>query len=363
MTRIRLDYIHRFRDRHGKLRHYARPPGRKRVPLPGLPGSDEFMEAYQRAMSGEAAPREIGAARTKPGTFNALIVAYYNSPNFKQLAAETQRTRRSTLERFRSEKTDTGLSVGDCRVAHLSRGRFERMVAAKASTPAAARNFLKTIRGLMQFAISLGMRADDPTRDVRSAKIRTDGFPTWTEADIETFEALHPIGTRARLALALLLYTAQRRSDVVRMGRQHLRDGWLHFRQQKTGEALAIPVHPILQQILESTPSEHLTYLTTKAGQPFSPAGFTNWFREMCNEAGLPRGRSAHGLRKAACRRLAEAGCSANLIAAVSGHKSLREVQRYTAAADQARMAKSAIETITGAFSVPTRRTSVGKPK
>jgi integrase len=285
----------------------------------------------------------------RKGTFNALIVAYYNSPNFKQLAAETQRTRRNTLERFRSEKTDTGLSVGDCRVAHLSRGRFERMVAAKASTPAAARNFLKTIRGLMQFAISLGMRADDPTRDVRSAKIRTDGFPTWTEADIETFEALHPIGTRARLALALLLYTAQRRSDVVRMGRQHLRDGWLHFRQQKTGEALAIPVHPTLQQIL--------------AGQPFSPAGFTNWFREMCNEAGLPRGRSAHGLRKAACRRLAEAGCSANLIAAVSGHKSLREVQRYTAAADQARMAKSAIETITGAFSVPTRRTSVGKPK
>src|SRR5262249_42096833 len=129
--------------------------------------------------------------------------------------------------------------------------------------------------------------------------------------------------------------TAQRRSDVVTLGRQHVRNGVLYLRQRKTGRSLEIPVHPALQAILDGTSSEHLTFLTTQAGQPFSPAGFTNWFRDRCNEAGLPRGTSAHGLRKAACRRLAEAGCSANLIAAVSGHKSLREVQRYTEAADQ----------------------------
>jgi integrase len=138
------------------------------------------------------------------------------------------------------------------------------------------------------------------------------------------------------------------------MGRQHARNGGLSVRQQKTGRSLEIPIHPILQAILDATPTDHLTFLTTRAGKPFSPAGFTNWFRDRCNEAGLPRGTSAHGLRKAACRRLAEAGCSANLIAAVSGHKSLREVQRYTEAADQARMAPSAMKTIT--------RTSVGKP-
>jgi integrase len=153
----------------------------------------------------------------------------------------------------------------------------------------------------------------------------------------------------------LLLYTAQRRSDVVKLGRQHIRSGVLHLRQQKTGRSLEIPVHPALQTILDVTASGHLTFLTTQAGKPFTPAGFTNWFRDRCNEAGLPRGTSAHGLRKAACRRLAEAGCSANLIAAVSGHRSLREVQRYTEAADQARMARSAMETIT--------RTSIVKPK
>jgi site-specific recombinase XerD len=109
---------------------------------------------------------------------------------------------------------------------------------------------------------------------------------------------------------------------------------------------------------LEATPSAHLTFLTTASGKPFSAAGFTNWFRDMCNDAGLPRGTSAHGLRKAACRRLAEAGCSANVIASISGHASLREVQRYTAAADQVRMARSAIDTVVAAF--PSTRTSIG---
>ena len=122
-----------------------------------------------------------------------------------------------------------------------------------------------------------------------------------------------------------------------------------------------IPVHPELAVVLEATPSDHLTFLTTAKGKPFSAAGFTNWFRDMCNEAGLPKGTSAHGLRKAACRRLAEAGCSANVIAAISGHATLREVQRYTAAADQARMARAAIDKMAAAF--PSTRTSIGKPR
>jgi integrase len=337
-------YVQCFIDRHGKARYYLRRPGHKAVPLPGMPWSPAFMAAYQDAMEG--APRvEIGASRTKPGTVTAAVVSYFNSWAFRNLAAETRRTRKNILERFREQH-------GDKRIALLQPDHVKVMVAAKAGTPQAANNFLKTIRALMQHCMVAGLRTDDPTYGIKGAKIKTDGYRTWTEADIETFEAVHPIGSRARLALALLLYTAQRRSDVIRMGRQHVRNGTLSVRQQKTGRSLEIPVHPALQAILEATPSDHLTFLTTQAGKPFSPAGFTNWFRDRCNEAGLPLGTSAHGLRKAACRRLAEAGCSANLIAAVSGHKSLREVQRYTEAADQARMARSAMETVTRTSSV-----------
>jgi integrase len=335
MTRIRLSYVHEFLDRHGKVRRYFRRPGFKQVPLPGLPGSAEFMEAYAEAF-GTAQRVEIGASRSKPGTIAALTAAYLASIAFGQLADETRRTRRNILERFRAEH-------GDKRVATLQRMHVERMVGTKAATPAAARNFLNTLRAMMQFAVEIGIRHDDPTLGVKRIKIRTEGYRTWSEEDIAAFEAAHPIGTRARLALALLLCTAQRRSDVVRIGRQHVRGGMIHVRQRKTGTTLAIPVHLELQRVLDATPGEHLTFLTTAAGKPFTPAGFTNWFRQMCNEAGLPTGTSAHGLRKAACRRLAEAGCSANEIAAISGHATLREIERYTKAADQARMARAAM--------------------
>jgi hypothetical protein len=139
MTKIRLDYIHEFLDRHGKIRRYVRLPGRKRVPLKGVPGSEEFMTVYLAALAGEVPRVEIGAIRTKPGTVNAAIVSYFNSAVFQASAPDTRRTRRNILERFRTEH-------GDKRIALLQRMHIDRMVVAKAGTPSAARNFLNTLR-------------------------------------------------------------------------------------------------------------------------------------------------------------------------------------------------------------------------
>jgi integrase len=126
------------------------------------------------------------------------------------------------------------------------------------------------------------------------------------------------------------------------MGRQHMRDGVIQVRQQKTGTALAIPVHAKLVEIVNDTAAEHLTFLTTKHGQPFTAPAFGKWFRRQCNAVGLPH-CSAHGLRKAAARRLAEAGCTEHEIAAITGHASLREITRYTKAADQRLLTASAM--------------------
>lgn len=224
------------------------------------------------------------------------------------------------------------------------------MIAAKAATPAAARNFKKTLQALMRFAVAQGMREDNPVTGVSAPKIKSDGFQTWNEEHIAAFEARHSIGSRARLAFALLLYTAQRRGDVIRMGRQHVRAGLLSVRQNKTGTALQIPLHSELQSILDATPAEHLTFLVTSFGKPFTAPGFGNLFRDWCNEAELPRGLSAHGLRKAACRRLAEAGCSANQIMSISGHRSMGEAEKYVRAADQVRLARSAMATVSAAL-------------
>lgn len=344
MSAIRLKYVHQWVDKRNggaKARYYFRRPGFKRIPLPGLPGSPEFMEAYQAALASQALPRPmIGASRTKAGSIAALVVSYFSSPQFLGLAPATQQTYRLILEKFRA-------AHGDKPVALLTRQHINAMLGQRVATPAAANHWLRLVTAMMAYAVEEGWRKDDPTRGIKRVKNRSDGFHTWTEGEIAMFEARHPIGSKARLALALLLYTAQRRSDVVRMGRQHIRDGAVHVRQQKTGATLAIPLHPALATIIEATPSEHLTFLTTSFGKSFTAPGFGNWFRERCNEANLPRHCAAHGLRKAACRRLAEAGCSANVIAAISGHATLTEVARYTKAAAQELLARQGMAAIT----------------
>jgi integrase len=330
-------YVHGFIDRHGKPRFYFRRAGFKKAPLPGLPYSPAFMAAYSEALAG--APRiEPGAARTKPGTVAAAVAGYFGSATFAAAAKATRGSRRSILERFRAEHGDKG-------IATLARPHVERMLAARADAPASAHNFLAALRTLMRYAVMVGLRSDDPTIGVRAPRYKPKGYPTWTEGDITAFEIRHAKGTKARLALALLLYTAQRRADVVRMGRQHVRDGLLTVRQSKTGATLQIPLHPELQAVLAATPASNMTFLVAQNGKPYGAEAFGLWFKYRCREAGLSH-LSAHGLRKAACRRLAELGCSAHVIAAISGHSTLQEVARYTAAADQVRLARQAMDAL-----------------
>ncbi len=335
-------HVHGFVDRHGKPRHYLRRPGSKPIALPGLPYSPEFMDAYQAVMAGAVVARDIASGRTRPGSVNAAIVAYFNSEAWAQLRPGTQRARRNILNLFREEH-------GDKRISKLTARPIVAILAKR--KPFAARNWLKTLRGLCRFAVTVQLLPDDPTRDIKLKAPRSAGFHTWDEGQIEQFEKRHGVGTKARLALGLLLYTAQRRGDVIRLGPQHVRDGALSVTQDKTGTEIAIPVHQDLLAIIEATPSGHLNFLITDFGKPFTAAGFGNWFADRCNEAGLPHGCRAHGLRKAACRRLAEAGASAPEIAAISGHLSIKEVQRYIAAADRKMMAQSGMAKVQRAFS------------
>jgi integrase len=192
---------------------------------------------------------------------------------------------------------------------------------------------------------NIGIMASNPAVGVKRYRSHGDGIHTWSEVEVAQFEARHPIGTKARLALDLLLGTGQRRSDVVRMGWQHKTGEEIAVRQQKTDEPLMIPMDQNLRQALAAVPRTNLTFLVTERGATFTAAGFGNWFRDRCNEAGLPQ-CSAHGLRKLAATRMANAGCSTDQIKAVTGHKSLSEVARYTKAADQARLARQAVDMV-----------------
>lgn len=331
--------VSRYLDRHGKTRWRFRKRGVAETQTTLPYDSPGWWEWYFAAAAGSAAPRQVASDRTKAGSISALVVAYYQSADFTGLASSTQATYRGILDRFRAEH-------GDKSVAKLEARHVRTIIDARSSTPSAANNLLRLLHLLMRFAVERDWRRDDPTYGVRKVRAPTEGFHTWSEEEIAAFEAKHRPGTRAHLALMLLLHTAQRRSDVVTMGRQHLKDGAIIVRQQKTKSVLAIPISPTLQTAIDAAPAEHLTFLVTREGKPFTPPGFTNWFRECAKAAGLPSHCSPHGLRKAAARRLAEAGCTAHQIMSMTGHRTLKEVSRYTSAANQEQLAKEALANV-----------------
>lgn len=323
--------VSKFTDIRGKVRWRFRRKGQKAVYLPGSYGSPEFIRAYEDAVANRPAH---ASQRVLPGTIAELVQGYLSSSDYRLLADNTKRTYRYHLERFKRANGDKPRKQI---TPHSLRDKLDGM----SDKPATANIFLKVMKAMCRYGLERGLLKTNPTLGVKRLRDKTDGIATWSDAQIAQFEKRHPVGTKANLALRLLLYTAQRRSDVVRLGRQHEKAGAIHMRQHKTGAWLILPIVPELREAFNKTPCEGLAYLQTEFGRPFSLAGFGNWFRARCNEAGL-RNISAHGLRKAAARRMAEAQKSTHEIMAITGHRSLAEVERYTRAASQERLAKTA---------------------
>ncbi len=212
-----------------------------------------------------------------------------------------------------------------------------------ARTPSMANKALSLLRILIQHAITLGWRDDDPTRDVPRTTYQRKPFATWTDEDLAAFEARWPAGSRARLAYALMLYTGQRRGDVIRLGWQHVRNGRVSVTQQKTGTRVTIPIHPNLLAELQEIPHQQMTFLMTATGAGFASGNaFYNWFQDCTRAAGI-EGKSPHGMRKACARRLIEAGCTPHEAASVTGHNNLAELIHYARDADRTHLADRAM--------------------
>jgi integrase/recombinase XerD len=348
-------FVQGFVDpKSGNTYHYLRRPGFKLVRLPGVPWSPTFMEAYEAALSA-GSPTPIGAKRVAAGSVSDAVARYLVSKAFTEgLAPSSQQMRRAILERFREKH-------GDKRIATLLSNQLEEMLGKLA--PFAQRNWRKTLRGLMQFARKEKLIQVDPTETIKLEKApKSPGHMTWGEEQIAVYREYHKLGTMARVAIELLLNIAARRGDAYQLGRQHLHKGRLEWRPNKTrrttGKSLSVPVMKEFQVAIDSMPAkrETLTFLTTDYGRSFaSAAAFGNKFADWCKDAGLgtvqcddgrTRSYRAHGLRKAACRRLAEAGCTAPEIMAVSGHSTLAQVQIYIEEADRKRMAEAAMQKV-----------------
>lgn len=343
--KIRLKYVVEDVDRHGNVRLYFRRNGRK-IRLPAPIGSPEFLAAYKVAFAHESTPKEAPkVGQVVPGSVRALCVDYYKSAMFRELDPRTQKVRKGILERFCQHKNDGEKPFALLLPKHIRARRDEMM-----DRPEAANGMVKALRQLYKFAVPYDLHDRNPATEIEYLSSGSEGFHSWTLGEIEQFEEKHPVGSMARLALALALYTGQRRSDIVQFGKQHVRDGWLVFTQHKNRNRhpvrLEIPIVPDLQRIIDASPTGDLAFLVTAFNRPFTSNGFGNRFRKWCNEAGLPQ-CSVHGLRKAAAARLAEMGCTEFEIMAITGHRTSKEVTRYTRAASQKTRAESALKRMT----------------
>jgi integrase len=330
---MRLKYVHAFRDRMRRMRYYFRRHG-KQIALPGLPGSNEFMATYAAQLDNTLKRVEL-RPKAAPGTFAALAIRYYGSPQYLSLSITSRSNYRRVIDGFLEEH-------GHRRVDQMTREHVDIIVGKMANKPGAGIILLKRLRTLVRYAMALGWTDRDPTAGVKG--FRSKEIHTWNEDEIAIFEKRWPEGSRERLSFALLLYTGQRGSDVHRMMWTDIVGDTIRVAQQKTAAKLTIPIYAALDRVLEIANRDCATILVTVYGHAFSVKGFGNMISTAIREAGLPGRCKAHGLRKAAARRLAEAGCSANEIAAITGHKTLAEVERYTRAADQQRLARQAMQ-------------------
>lgn len=357
-------HVHGYVDVRGKPRHYFRRPGFKGIELPGRKGSPEFLAALDaawKATTAESPVKDIGADSVTPRSLRALASSYYESAAFKALKSSTQGVYRNIADRLCNEVDRDGKPYADKIAAHIRRDHIEKLMDMRKEKPDSANGLRKVLREMMKVAVLLKWRTDDPTQGIKKIKPKNKpggekGFHRWTDAEVAQFEARHPIGSKARLAMTLGLYSGQARQDVIAMGEQHISLEWdtelegeieiLNWVRLKTetstGLELAIPVHPTLREVINATPSGHALFVVTEFGKPFTAAGFGNWFRDRCNEAGLPH-CSFHGLRKAAATRLIDMGCDVVEVAAITGHASLKELQRYIETRDRKKAARRAM--------------------
>ncbi|RUX60124.1 tyrosine-type recombinase/integrase [Mesorhizobium sp. M7A.F.Ca.CA.002.12.1.1] len=343
MPKPRLPYLRHEKNRHGNWCWYFRKDNGPRIRITEPYGSPAFKAAYEAALSG--APAEQ-AATARTGSVAWLVEKYKLSGKFLSAATSTQYFRGNFLRQM-VEK------VGDKPFSKITKKVIQNSMEARSATPHHANNMLIAISQMFQWAVENDHIKVSPCEEVKPFPTKqSDGHHTWSVEEVEQYRAHHKVGTRARLALDLLLFTGLRRSDIIKIGKQHVREGLLTFRTRKTKAVVYIPIFPELRASIDATDTADLAFITAERGMPFStPEAFGARFRIWVEEAGLDPECTAHGVRKAGATIAANAGASAQELMAMYGWSRISMAELYTKAADKTRLARAAAERIANSFS------------
>lgn len=351
--KLKLRFVVEDVDRHGNVRLYFRRAGQPKVRLPGPLGSPDFLAAYKAAVDGKPLATPKRAGNVAANSLAWLCREYYQTAVFKRLARDTQRVRRSHLDRFCAKNGDVPYKMIDTR-------SLRKVQDAMSDRPEAANRLIIALRQVYDFAVDYGYMDRNPAKGVPKINTGSEGHRPWTEAEQRKFEAFHAVGTIPRLVYSLLLHTGARISDVAVLGRQHEKDGWLTFTQRKdhvrNPRTVQIPIIPELRQIIDASPTGDLAYVVSNRGTPYVKEGLGNMFRKWCRQAGLPEkgpgemGCCAHGLRKTMAIRLAESGATEQEAMAWLGHETSTMANHYARKANQRIRAANAADKLSVAL-------------
>jgi integrase len=328
-------YIETYLSQHGRRMWFFRVGKTPRIRLPDDYGSPAFMQAYRDALAKHTSG-ELQTGRTLAW----LIDQFRASPTWHALSNETRKQFRYQLERMK--KRAGKAPIEEITPASIAAGRDTR-----AAKPTDANKYLKASSALFRFAIDRQWLQANPAAGIKKLATKGEGFHTWTEDEARRFEAAWKVGTRERLAFDLLVFTGVRRSDVVRLGPANTRRGEITITTEKSRNSgrpveVTITILAPLARSIAATPGGD-TYLVTTKGSPFAKESFGNWFRRACQEAKVPG--SAHGLRKLAAVRMAEAGATEAELNAVFGWAAgSDESATYTRKASRAKLSRAAAE-------------------
>lgn len=318
----------------GNPRLYLRRAGEKTVPMPDAPmHSPRFLAAYVAAQDG----KDI-VQKPRTGSIAAAVVSFLASDEYLGKAATTRAVWRRGLDDIRKR-------YGAALLSDLAEKHIRLDLARLKPNPANQR--LKIWRAACAWWVDVGLCQSNPAKGIDKRKTaKTEGHTPWTAADVAKFRDHWPIGTDQRLAFEILHWTGCRMSDAVKLSDANMApDGWLIYRQQKTGGWVAIPLTAPAPDFAEpdgmvekclAVRRRHFMLLTTAHGAPRSGKAASAWFSAAARAAGVEK--TAHGLRKTRAEILANNGASAHQIGAWLGHESLSETQRYAANYDRRKM-------------------------
>lgn len=352
-------YVHEDVDRHGNPRIYFwRGAGHKKIRIRARPGSDEFDEAYKAAEATntlkDQAPVIDEVGKVISGTLKWLYTRYkVECAEYQAYDDETKKAKCRVIEAMLREPRKPGQPevYANCPLPKFTSQSVIVLRDRKLKAPETANSRLKCLRKMFAWALEAKVEGvtSNPAVGVKGFRTATEGHHTWTREEVQQFTARHPLGTRAHLAMSIFLYTGVRVSDCAQMGPQMMRGGWIYFTETKGRSHIVkqreIKVLPELQQAIDAHTFQHLNFIVTEYGQPFSVKGLGNWFKARCVEAGLPH-CSAHGLRKAGATIAAENGATEQELMAIYGWEDSEQAVLYTRKANKRRLVDRAIHKI-----------------